>query len=76
MKAIITKHWALIGFVLAFILDTQFGFVQAVVKNPTSVQFIHGIGAIILAYFWQNNNTFVKTRGIGARPDDRQPKKP
>ncbi len=55
MKTIIKKHWALIGFVLAFILDTQFGFVSAIVKNETAVQFIHGIGAIILAYFWQTD---------------------
>ena len=74
MKKVIEKHWALIGFVAAFLLDSQFGFVEAVAPNETVTNLIHGLGAIVLAYFWQNENA-PELRGIGGRPDDRNPKK-
>lgn len=72
MKTIIQKHWALIGFVIAFLLDNQFGFVAAIAPNETVANLIHGIGAIILAHFWQNENNVLKIGGGGIK----NPKKP
>ena len=56
MKTVIKKHWALIGFILAFALDTQFGLIETVIGSEQWVNIIRGLGAIILAYFWQNEN--------------------
>lgn len=60
MKTIIKKHWALIGFIIAFLLDAQFGFVAAIAPNEQIALLIHGLGAIILAYFWQSENVMKK----------------
>jgi 1,4-dihydroxy-2-naphthoate octaprenyltransferase len=76
MKNIIKKHWALIGFIFAFALDTQFGLLESLIGSEQWVNIIRGLGAIILAYFWQNENAPMSTRGLGGRPNDRQPKKP
>jgi hypothetical protein len=53
---IIKKHWALIGFILAFSLDTQFGVLESLIGNEQWVNIIRGLGAIVLAYFWQSEN--------------------
>ena len=55
MKNLIKEHWALIGFIAAFLLDVQFGFVDAIAPNEMIANLIQGIGAILLGYFWQNN---------------------
>jgi hypothetical protein len=76
MKNWIKENWALIGFLLAFALDTQFGVLEAILGHGQWSNIIRGIGAIVLAYFWNNENTPVAMRGLGGRPNDRQPKKP
>lgn len=56
----VKEHWALIGFVAAFLLDSQFGFVEAIAPNEMVARLIQGIGAILLAYFWKGNNVLKK----------------
>ncbi len=56
MKNLIEKHWALIGFVVAFALDTQFGVLESLIGSEQWINIIRGLGAIVLAYFWNNNN--------------------
>ena len=56
MKNLIKKHWALIGFVVAFALDTQFGVLESLIGSEQWINIIRGLGAIVLAYFWKNNN--------------------
>lgn len=73
MKEFIKKHWALLGFILAFLIDQNTGIVELVTSNVTLQNLIKGLGAIFLAYFWKTeNNTEKKSRkGIGTRPNDR-----
>jgi hypothetical protein len=71
---IIKKHWALIGFILAFALDTQFGLLESLIGSEQWVNVIRGLGAIILAYFWQ---TDVKTKSASIGGGGiKNPKKP
>ena len=70
MKKWISKNWALIGFVLSFALDQIFGILEGLVGSDISV-FIHGLGAIVLAYYWKNETT-LKIGGGGIK----NPKKP
>lgn len=56
MTTFFNKHWALIGFILAFLLDAQFGFVAAIAPNEQVALLIHGVGAILLGYFWKTEN--------------------
>jgi hypothetical protein len=53
---VIKKHWALIGFILSFALDTQFGLLESLIGSEQWVNIIRGLGAIVLAYFWQSSN--------------------
>ena len=55
MKNLIKEHWALIGFVVAFALDTQFGVLESLIGSEQWINIIRGLGAIVLAYFWKNN---------------------
>lgn len=52
MKKFLTKNWALIGFILAFLIDDQTGFLKSFIESETIVNVVKGIGAILLAYFW------------------------
>ena len=69
----IKKHWALIGFILAFLIEQNTGFLDLITQNPTLQNLIKGVGAIVLAYFWHTPDN--ETKGIGGRPDDRYPPK-
>lgn len=71
MKKVIEKHWALIGFIAAFLLDSQFGIIDAIAPNEMVARLIQGVGAIILAHFWQSENV-MKIGGGGIK----NPKKP
>ena len=51
------KNWALIGFILAFLLDNQLGLVELITQNETWQEVIKGVGAILLAYFWNNGKS-------------------
>jgi phosphotransferase system glucose/maltose/N-acetylglucosamine-specific IIC component len=74
MKNWIKENWALIGFLLAFALDTQFGLLEAILGHGQWSNIIRGLGAIVLAYYWNNNKSNrVEMRGIGARPPKRTP---
>ena len=66
MKTVIKKHWALIGFILAFVLDTQFQIIENFVNDPFWVNIIRGLGAVVLAKFWQNENS-LKIGGGGIK---------
>jgi hypothetical protein len=51
MENFIKKNWALIGFILGFIFDSQFGFLEKLITDPFWLNIVKGIGAILLAYF-------------------------
>lgn len=70
MKNFLKKHWALIGFILAFLIDQNTGLLELLTENQVYQNLIKGLGAILLAYFWKNENN-PTTRGIGTRPNDR-----
>jgi hypothetical protein len=59
MKNFFKKHWALIGFVLAFTLDHQFQIIENFVNDPFWSNIIRGIGAIVLAKYWSTENVTV-----------------
>lgn len=52
LQKTLTKHWALVVWILAFLLDRQNEFVEALFKDPTIVKMVYGIGSILLSYFW------------------------
>jgi len=54
---ILKKHWALIGFILAFLVDQNTGLLDLLTENQVYQNLIKGLGAIILAYFWHTDNT-------------------
>ncbi len=66
MKKLLKKHWALIGFVVAFLLDQNTGVIAKICQDEFCQNLFKGLGAIILSYFWQsNNNIFGKDAEIG-----------
>ena len=62
MKTILRKHWALLGFILTFLLDQQTGFIAQIVTDAYWQNFIKGLGSLLLAYFWKNQNHFLNRK--------------
>lgn len=57
MKKFLTKNWALIGFIIAFLIDDQTGFLKSIIASESLVNVIKGIGAVLLAYYWNTPKT-------------------
>lgn len=49
---LIKKHWPLLGFILALLIDDQTGLLASLFHDQVVQNLIKGIGAILLAYFW------------------------
>jgi lipid-A-disaccharide synthase-like uncharacterized protein len=62
MKTFFKKNWALIGFIIAFLLDQNTGFISKVVPDTYWQNFIRGLGSLLLAYFWKNQNNFLNSK--------------
>jgi hypothetical protein len=63
---IIKKHWALIGFVIALLVDDNTGLIAYAFENTVAQNIVRGLGAILLAYYWNPNNSAKKIGGGGA----------
>jgi hypothetical protein len=55
MKKAIKKNWVLIGWIATFLIDQETGFVEKLVKDEYWRNFIYGVGALVVAYFWNSN---------------------
>lgn len=55
MKNAIKNNWILIGWVATFLVNQQTGFVEKVVKDQYWVNFVYGVGTLVVAYFWNSN---------------------
>ena len=49
---LIKRHWPLIGFILAMLIDDQTGLLASLFHDQVVQNIIKGLGAILLAYFW------------------------
>jgi len=54
MKEFIKKNWALIGFIVAIIFDSQYGILEKLITDPFWLNIARGLGAVILGYFTEN----------------------
>lgn len=52
IKLLIRKHWALIGFLVAYLINEKTKILDLLFTNKIIVEAIKGIGAILLAYYW------------------------
>lgn len=50
---IIKKNWAIIGFLISFILDSQYGILEHFIQDVFWINIIKGLGVFITAYFTQ-----------------------
>lgn len=65
---LIKKHWPLLGFILALLIDDQTGLLASLFHDQVVQNLIKGIGAILLAYFW---NPAIKLKAdVNALIDD------
>lgn len=49
---LIKKHWALIGIIIAFIVDHSFDILQNSGLSLTQIDLIKALGVIVVGYFW------------------------
>lgn len=52
MKNFIKENWALFGFIFALLIDDNTGLIASVFSNPAIQNLVKGLGAILLAYYW------------------------
>lgn len=52
MKKILKKHWALIGLIIAFIVDHSFDILIDSGMTATQVDIFQGLGVLLVGYFW------------------------
>jgi hypothetical protein len=52
LKKLVAKHWALIGLIVAFIVEHTFDILKNSGLSLTEVDLIKGLGVIITGYFW------------------------
>lgn len=76
MKTFLSKNWALIGFIIAFLIDDQTGFLKSIIASENLVNVIKGIGAILLAYFWNTPKTNAREIDPNQTFDNSDPIKP
>lgn len=69
---LIKKHWPLIGFILAMLIDDQTGLLASLFHDQVVQNVIKGLGAIILAYFWNPafNDNVVKSASASIGDED------
>jgi len=53
MKKLLKKNWAIIGFLISFILDSQYGILEHFIHDVFWINIIKGLGVFITAYFTQ-----------------------
>lgn len=64
MTNFIKKYWVFIAWLLAFVLDNQYGILEHFIKDVFWINVIKGLGAVILAYM-TNNKLASKDGDIG-----------
>ena len=55
MKNFFKKHWVLVGWLFAVLIDKSTGLVQQLFHDAFWQNFIYIIGTGILGYFWTSN---------------------
>lgn len=46
------KNWAIIGFLISFVMDSQYKILETLLNNNEfAINIVRGLGAFILAYF-------------------------
>lgn len=65
MKTILKNNTAIIAFILAFVLDSQYGILEKLIPDPFWLNAARGFGALILAYFTREKLGFT-AKGDGA----------
>ncbi len=74
---LIKKHWPLIGFIIAMLIDDQTGLIASLFHDQVVQNIVKGLGAIILAYFWNPAfNDEPKKLNISAMEDNTDPLRP
>lgn len=53
MKKLLKKNWAIIGFLISFVLDSQYGILERFIEDVFWINIIKGLGVFITAYFTQ-----------------------
>ncbi len=56
MEKLLNKHWALIGLIVAFLVDHTFDILKNSGLTLIEVDLIKGLGVIIVGYFWNPSN--------------------
>ena len=68
MKKFLKDYSIIIGFILTFILDSQYGIIEYFIKDSFLQNLIKGLGALILAYF--TNKKFKNSEEISAKMEN------
>lgn len=50
MIKLLKKYWAIIIFVLSFILDSQYGILEKLIADVFWLNIVKGLGTLLLAY--------------------------
>lgn len=50
MIKLVKKYWAIIIFVLSFVLDSQYGILEKLISDVFWLNIIKGLGTLLLAY--------------------------
>ena len=51
MTKFLKKYSVIIGFIVSFILDTQYQILEKLITDPFWLNIAKGLGAVVLAYF-------------------------
>lgn len=70
---LIKKHWPLLGFILALLIDDQTGLLASLFHDQVVQNVIKGIGAILLAYFWNPAINLKVNSDVNAITDPQRP---
>lgn len=73
---LIKKHWPLLGFILALLIDDQTGLLASLFHDQVVQNIVKGIGAILLAYFWNPAFKNEIKKDINANTDPLRPETP
>lgn len=71
MISFFKKNWAVIGFLISFILDSQYKILETLLDNNDFwVNIIRGLGVFVVAYFTEKKFG-ISPSIVGNRPNDR-----
>ena len=73
---LIKRHWPLIGFILAMLIDDQTGLLASLFHDQVVQNIIKGLGAILLAYFWHPAFHDTVIKDVNANTDPLRPETP